>query len=474
MILVKPVFILRENTKKKIKFLYLFVFLFIGLNSACLHSQPLTATGHYESDTDLLQKSKPDYWLAAAETFGLNVLIWSFDRYIYQVDWARISWESVGNNLKYGFVWDADGFETNQFAHPYSGALSFSAARSSGISYWKSLPYPFASSLMWELFMETEYPSMNDIITTPMSGIVLGETSFRISNLVLFSGEKSVFREVAAFILSPMNGFNRLLCGKEIHNTRIRNKIPKYQIAFSAGLNGVLLDQEFSKKLSHLHLNFRMNYGRYAKIRKNYKPYDYFETEVGVNLAEYNTILAIFSSGMLLGKNLGLNSGNRGVLGLFQGFDFLDNRIYKISASTVGAGIMTRHSLSKNFTWDNSLITSIIVMGGVNSLYAFEVGRNYSLGPGTTVKYESYMNIFDFTQLFLRYKHYWIHPLSGTKGNEYVDILRLGTRFRFTQQYSLSFEFIEYDRWSKYRDYPNQKDNNYSVRIYFSYQFGRS
>ena len=144
-------------------------------------------------------KAKPNYWFAAAEVFSINMTIWAYDRFIYQVDWAKILWKTMQDNLKHGFVLDEDGFDTNQFAHPYHGSLSFSAARSSGIDFWRAVPYPFAGSLMWELFMETEYPSINDFITTPMSGIILGETSFRISNLVRYSGKKKYFKRNCCF-----------------------------------------------------------------------------------------------------------------------------------------------------------------------------------------------------------------------------------------------------------------------------------
>ena len=44
---------------------------------------------HYTSDSTLLQPRRP--WKAALETFGLNMLVWSFDRYIVKEDWAYIN-----------------------------------------------------------------------------------------------------------------------------------------------------------------------------------------------------------------------------------------------------------------------------------------------------------------------------------------------------------------------------------------------
>ena len=105
-----------------------------------------------------LQKKHP--WRAAAETFGMNVGVWAFDRYVMNEDFAKISIGSIRRNIKHGFVWDNDQFSTNLFAHPYHGNLYFNAARSNGLTFWESAPYAFAGSLMWEIAAEVEPPSM--------------------------------------------------------------------------------------------------------------------------------------------------------------------------------------------------------------------------------------------------------------------------------------------------------------------------
>lgn len=50
-----------------------------------------------------LQKKHP--WRAAAETFGMNVGVWAFDRYVMNEDFAKISIGSIRRNIKHGFVW---------------------------------------------------------------------------------------------------------------------------------------------------------------------------------------------------------------------------------------------------------------------------------------------------------------------------------------------------------------------------------
>ena len=119
---------------------------------------------HYTSDSTLLQPRRP--WKAALETFGLNMLVWSFDRYIVKEDWAYINGHTIKSNFKKGPVWDTDQFTTNLFSHPYHGSLYFNAARSNGMNFWQSAPFAAGGSLMWEFFMENEPPSINDMLAT--------------------------------------------------------------------------------------------------------------------------------------------------------------------------------------------------------------------------------------------------------------------------------------------------------------------
>ena len=159
---------------------------------------------HYTSDSTLLQPRRP--WKAALETFGLNMLVWSFDRYIVKEDWAYINGHTIKSNFKKGPVWDTDQFTTNLFSHPYHGSLYFNAARSNGMNFWQSAPFAAGGSLMWEFFMENEPPSINDMLATTFGGIELGEITYRLSDLFIdnrSSGAERVGREVLAGILSP-------------------------------------------------------------------------------------------------------------------------------------------------------------------------------------------------------------------------------------------------------------------------------
>ena len=160
---------------------------------------------HYTSDSTLLQPRRP--WKAALETFGLNMLVWSFDRYIVKEDWAYINGHTIKSNFKKGPVWDTDQFTTNLFSHPYHGSLYFNAARSNGMNFWQSAPFAAGGSLMWEFFMENEPPSINDMLATTFGGIELGEITYRLSDLFIdnrSSGAERVARGIGRhFVAGP-------------------------------------------------------------------------------------------------------------------------------------------------------------------------------------------------------------------------------------------------------------------------------
>src|SRR5205823_9012448 len=92
---------------------------------------------------------------------------------------------SIGRNLTHGWVVDNDPFSTNQFGHPYQGAMYHGFARSAGLNFWESLGYTFAGSALWEIAGETTIPSRNDQIASGIGGSFLGEPLFRLANLVL-------------------------------------------------------------------------------------------------------------------------------------------------------------------------------------------------------------------------------------------------------------------------------------------------
>lgn len=57
---------------------------------------------------DSARLEKRHFWRASAEVVGFNLGLWAFDRYVQKGDFAYISFKTIGENFKKGFIWDND------------------------------------------------------------------------------------------------------------------------------------------------------------------------------------------------------------------------------------------------------------------------------------------------------------------------------------------------------------------------------
>ncbi|MBA2662576.1 MAG: DUF3943 domain-containing protein [Bradymonadaceae bacterium] len=157
-----------------------------------------------------------DYLLPAGMVLFSSAVFWGFARTVLDAEYSRIGTSSIQRNFTVGFEWDADGFPINQIGHPYQGSLYHTAARATGHDFWVAALYTFLGSLQWEMFMENELPSYNDLITTTFSGAAFGETLFRLGSELLdpsTSGSERVWRELGAGVIAPTMGLTRTLTG---------------------------------------------------------------------------------------------------------------------------------------------------------------------------------------------------------------------------------------------------------------------
>ena len=175
---------------------FLFIPLLVFLGNSLLFSQEESV-------------SVRDAALATGLAFTVNVFFNSADRIILNEDFAAVNPHSIKRNLTHRWWWDTDDFATNQFGHPYQGSLYFNAGRANGLDFFQSLALAGFGSLTWEEFGETDLPSMNDIITTPLCGAIFGEVFHRLYI------DADALCPALAWIISPMDGLNNILTGRE-------------------------------------------------------------------------------------------------------------------------------------------------------------------------------------------------------------------------------------------------------------------
>ena len=241
----------------------------------------LVGTPVLPDSADVAHLSHKAFWRATAETVGMNIGLWAFDRYALKGHYAYISWNSIKENFRHGFEWDNDHLATNMFGHPYHGSIYFNAGRSNGFNFWQSELFAIGGSAMWEMFMECEYPSTNDIIATPVGGAALGEIFYRMSDLIIndrSSGGERFGRELATFLVDPMRGFTRIVTGRawERRSTSGRRfGIPPISIDLSLGGRYITLWDNDEGSRAGVTAKIKVEYGdRYVENAR--VPYDYF------------------------------------------------------------------------------------------------------------------------------------------------------------------------------------------------------
>lgn len=352
-------------------------------------------------------KGEKHFWRAAGETFGLNVGLWAFDRYVLKGHYSYISLKTIRENFKHGFDWDNDHLSTNMFAHPYHGSLYFNAGRANGFNFWQSELFALGGSAMWELFMESEYPSKNDIIATPIGGAALGEVFYRTSDLMLdsrTSGCERFGREALSFLLSPMRGLTRILSGEAWEKKPTAGREfsnPPYRLDISLGTR--LLASHDNDRLLKAGASARigLEYGdRYASSTT---PYDYFSLLMELNMMKTQPVLSrVEIIGSLFAKDVINTKRCNLTLGLYQHFDFFDSDTirtdytpdtfdpcvvpYKLGTpASAGGGIMFGYQAPR-LTFHVAAHANGILLGGILSDFYRFYHRNYNWGSGYSAK----------------------------------------------------------------------------------------
>ena len=244
--------------------------------------------------------------LLAVDLVLLTVGVWAPSR-ILGTEWAYIGFNTIKENMKTGFVWDHDDLSMNQWGHPLHGGQFYNAARTNGHDFWGSIPYTITGSMGWELFMEAEPPAINDLITTTAGGVYMGETAYRLSSLLLdntSSGSERTFREIGAFFLNPIRGFNRLVTGKSNGYSENPDEWRPGYLGGRAtlGTNHVADGTDLSKSQNAFLLKLSFLYGDPFADLADPDPFDYFTLRTALTLhGKFPLIHEVSGTGMVPG-----------------------------------------------------------------------------------------------------------------------------------------------------------------------------
>ncbi len=154
---------------------------------------------------------------AIGAVFALPESVSNWDKESILNDGITKKWSQ---NVAAGPVIDQDDFVINYIGHPVSGAFYYNFARGDGLNIGESFAFSvLMSSVIWEYGYEAfaEIPSIQDLISTPVVGSLMGEGLYQIETSLDENEGKiwgsSALGNVAYVFLNPMASISRSLKG---------------------------------------------------------------------------------------------------------------------------------------------------------------------------------------------------------------------------------------------------------------------
>jgi hypothetical protein len=428
--------------------------------------------GDLRNDNRKYNKVYP-YWKPFIEVIAINNATWLVDRYVMNYDWSDVNEKTWRSNLTGHWEWDADRFGINFIGHPYSGTMYFNAGRSHGYSYLQSIPFAIEGSLMWEYFGEKTKPSYNDIINTPVNGVFFGEILYRLSSNILNDrtrGFERTWREIAAAIVDPVRGVNRVLQGK----TRRVIQEDAYQkepvnLTLWGGVHNTNENGSYFSGLTKPIFSFQFDYGNPFEDRSR-KPFDVFRLRTGLRFGDGRKILDQATGyGFLFGKNVKREKPST-LVGAFQYYDYYDNNAFELAAIGFGIGALTRWDIKSIDKTDLflGLHAGIIPLAGTseNPDTASEV-RDYNFGSGFSGKVEATLNIWGRLTGRIVASYYYVHQNVNGISNSFIGVLQPNISVRLFDDVNVGYEQSIYlnDRYFR-TGLSSQHINNKEEKVY--------
>jgi hypothetical protein len=266
--------------------------------------------------------------------------------------------------------------------------------------------------------------SFNDMISTGIGGIARGEVMHRVSSLILDNrkrGKGRVGREAAAFLMSPIRGFNRVLSGdaSEVKGNPVHpyDYRPDFQLFVRSGARVIGEGESISENTnSYGFLEWTLAYGD-PWDPENRRPYDRFDMAVQSNVGDKTRVGRLLIRGDVWSKLVAKDHS----LSLQQDFDYIDNEAFEFGGQSLGPTLVSKFELSPNFRLMARTQAFFILLGAVNSDLSFladvanqERIREYDYGPGAGGALELYLLRKNFPLLVAKYRGSYLNVSNGS------------------------------------------------------------
>ena len=450
-------------------------------------------------DTDTLVTKKRKTVIPIVESLGINFSVWAYDRFFKNAGWAKVDGKTIKHNLGCTWILDPDSYSGNQFSHPFHGSMFYNAARYHGHSYYSSALFPLVGSFVWQYFCETNEPSYNDFLSTGIGGSAIGETTYRISDLLLDNSKRGVerfFREIIGGFLNPARGVHRLFSGQMWHVSPDRGKMVEPEpFSFDVSVGGRFMT-EMRRERRHRSLgyvDFTLDYGEHYDEKDHHKPFDYFHVHAMLNLASSHPTFADLSINRRIARKQFASSHDWHYdLGLYQLYRYIDNYGENNTseskrnpgdfpllseACSFGSGLYMEKT-GRKISFSNDLLINAVPFGSTTADHFHPRRYNFASGFSITDEVRFCLNNkvivgdeFYFARLYVwkgsktgdpndRNKWFW-----GDKGNNSIFLNKAYILINLPYHLKLKAEHQLYYRRTNHEVYPKVHAKSQEIRV---------
>jgi hypothetical protein len=377
-------------------------------------------------------------------------------------------------NMKGGWTWDGNNLSTNNIEHPYGGGVYFNIARANGLGFWGSAPIAVAGSLMWELFGESTPPSKNDLLVTSLSGIALGETTRRLSILILNNeahGLDRIWREATVLIMNPGLGLTRLSRGDTWHqDPNPADRRPSMlSTSLALGARRLTLEQgDDGDRMDLAFGAFGMEYGDPFTTTKTH-PYSSFTFTTELSSGPTTTLTELGTRGIL--AQLGRNTTGpvSRVTGIFMDFEYQWNESYQFSEQSFGIGTLTRSGSIDGWRLNTDLSAELMPLVASSDLFAEDrVLRAYDYGAGLGGRALVELEYKGTRVLSAGYRGFWTATVNGASRSKLIQFGNFEARTPAVMGLSAGASYMMYHQYSAYSGAPSEHEALPSFSLFVS------
>jgi hypothetical protein len=344
-----------------------------------------------------------------------------------------------------------------------------------GLSFYESFIMAEVGSFLWETAGETEPPSVNDQITTPIAGSLLGEVLYRVSSRIVNAMSPGFWRELGVTAVSPFHGLNRQIVGDQRPGGRAFAEQPWFtqlRLSVAAGGKSVNAGETVRTPGGAVSVAVRAQNGNPGTDWEFREPFDYYDAAASLvldsNATDKKAFGNLFMRGLVLGDAYG-EGRSRGLWGMMAAYDYFTPGSFRASSSNVSVGTVTQFPLGPTLALQGTGYVGLgYGAGGSTSDANLDAGkRDYHFGLQAVSLLEARLLWADKGLLRVGGRSYYVSGkvTPETDSFEFIHYGEVEALWRFYGPNALSVTAIGARRRAQYSDVPDIRSRSTELLV---------